>query len=74
MGLPRGFKRQNGNDLRIIAKENDMKNEEYHEKIRTAQTLEELDAIIDNAAFDEEIANYEYCIIYSVALKKADTI
>ena len=41
------------------------------EKIRTAQTLEELDYIVENAAFDETLTDDEYCEIYSEALKKA---
>lgn len=46
----------------------------YLEKIGTAQTLEELDVIIEEAAFDENITNAEYSSIYSEALTKAQNI
>lgn len=51
-----------------------MKNAEYHESIRTAQTLDELDAIVENASFDETLTNNEYCDIYSAALNKAQSL
>jgi hypothetical protein len=46
----------------------------YLEKIENAQSLEELDALIEVAAHDETISNTEYCDIYSKALTKAQSI
>lgn len=44
---------------------------EYLEKIRIAQTLDELDEIVEIAAYDDSLVNNEYCEIYAEALKKA---
>lgn len=43
----------------------------YLEKIEAAQTLDELDDIIEGAAFDEVLTNAEYSETYSKALTKA---
>lgn len=43
----------------------------YLEKIKAAETIDELDAIVEDAAFDENITAGEYCEIYDEALKKA---
>lgn len=45
----------------------------YLEKIKAAQTIDELDAIVESAAFDENLTDAEYCDIYSNALTKAQT-
>lgn len=47
---------------------------EYLERIEKAQTLNELDAIVENAAYNELLTDTEYCNIYEVALKKAQTL
>lgn len=46
---------------------------EYLERIEKAETLDELNAIAESAAFDETLTNNEYCNIYSEALKKAQS-
>lgn len=44
---------------------------EYIEKINKAETLDELDEIIEEVAFDENLTNEEYCEVYAIGLKKA---
>ena len=46
---------------------------EYRERLLTAQTLDEINAIVESAAFDENLTNDEYCNIYSEAVKKVQT-
>lgn len=46
----------------------------YLEKIGTAETLDELDTLVESAAFDEILTNAEYSSIYSAALTKAQNI
>lgn len=45
--------------------------DKYLNKIETAQTLDELDEIVEIAAFDDSLVNDEYSEIYAEALKKA---
>lgn len=45
----------------------------YLERIEKAQTLNELDTIVENAAYNELLTETEYCNIYAVALKKAQS-
>ena len=42
----------------------------YLEKIKASQTLDELNDIIETAAFDESLTNAQYCQIYSEAVRK----
>lgn len=41
--------------------------------IEKAQTIDELDEIVEKAAFNEELTNEEYCEIYEKALRKAQS-
>jgi hypothetical protein len=45
--------------------------DKYLNKIANAQTLDELDEIVEIAACDDSLLNNEYCDIYAEALKKA---
>lgn len=46
---------------------------DYLDFVKKAETLDELDAICEKAAFDVTLTNDEYCNIYSEALKKAQS-
>ena len=48
--------------------------EYYLEKIKNAKTLDELDSIIECAAFDENLTNSEYCELYAIALKQSQNL
>lgn len=45
----------------------------YFEMIENATTLDELDEIVENASFDNELTNDEYTEIYAASLNKAQT-
>ena len=47
------------------------KMDKYIERIEKAQTLEELDAVVESAAWDDDLTASQYCEIYAKALKKA---
>ncbi len=42
---------------------------EWIEKINNAQTLNEIDEIIEHAAWDDNITHDEYCLVYLHALQ-----
>ena len=50
------------------------KMKEYIESIKKAQTLEELDNIVELAAIDDTITNEQYCTLYSIALQQAQNL
>ncbi|MBQ2895042.1 MAG: hypothetical protein IJE92_05945 [Clostridia bacterium] len=48
--------------------------EDYLGKIKNAETLDELDFIIECAAFDENLTNSEYCELYAIAMKQSQNL
>ena len=57
--------------LQVPTTQKEKKMKDYLRKIEKAETLDELDAIIERAAYDENLTNSEYCELYAIALKKA---
>lgn len=45
--------------------------EKYMQKIAKADSLKELNDIIESAAFDMELESIDYCVVYKFAMKKA---
>ena len=43
--------------------------DEWIKKVDAAQTLNELDEIVEHAAWDDSISHDEYCFIYNHALQ-----
>ncbi len=43
----------------------------YVEQIQNAQTIKKIDQIIETAAWDEELTNEQYIVLYATALTKA---
>lgn len=46
---------------------------EYLERIKTAESLDELDSIVEEASFDDSLTNSEYEEIYVAGLSKAQS-
>ena len=44
--------------------------EKYVEQIRDAESLDDLDQIIEIAAFDDGITHAEYCKLHKLAMEK----
>ena len=44
---------------------------EYLERIQQADSLDELDSIVEEASFDDSLSNSEYEQIYAAGLSKA---
>ena len=45
--------------------------EKYMEQIANADSLSELNNIVEKAAFDDELETIDYCKVYKNALEKA---
>lgn len=46
----------------------------YIDRIKSAESIEELDEIIESAAASDDITHAEYCEVYEVALKVAQEL